>query len=52
VGVSIVDAEDENAAQAMIAGDPVTLRGGDGFRYDVFAMPGAFSRSAFLVNSG
>ena len=43
-GVSIVDADDEAAVQAMIAADPVKQRGDAGFRYDVFAMPGAFSR--------
>jgi uncharacterized protein YciI len=43
-GVSIVDVDDEAAVQAMIAADPVKLRGDSGFRYDVFAMPGAFAR--------
>jgi uncharacterized protein len=44
-GVSILDVDDEAAVQAMIAADPVKLRGNSGFRYDVFAMPGAFARS-------
>ena len=42
-GVTVVDAEDETAVQAMIDSDPVIVRG-EGFRYDVFAMPGAFAR--------
>lgn len=42
-GVSVVEAEDDAGVQAMLARDPVKLHG-DGFRYDVFAMPGAFSR--------
>ena len=42
-GVSVVDAEDEDAVEAMIAGDPVKRRG-VGFRYELFAMPGAFAR--------
>jgi hypothetical protein len=29
----------------MLAADPVKLRGDGGFRYDVFAMPGAFARA-------
>jgi uncharacterized protein YciI len=44
-GVSVLDVEDEAAAQAMIAADPVNVRGDAGFRYDVFAMPGAFARA-------
>ena len=43
-GASIIDAEDEAAVQAVIDADPVRVRGGEGFRYDVFAMPGAFAR--------
>jgi uncharacterized protein YciI len=44
-GVSVVDADDEAAVRAMIDSDPVKLRG-EGFRYDVFEMPGAFARPA------
>ena len=43
-GVSVVEAGDEAEVRAMLAADPVTVRGGDGFHYDVFVMPGAFSR--------
>lgn len=43
-GVSILDVPDEPAVGAMLAADPVRLRGGAGFRYDVFAMPGAVAR--------
>lgn len=42
-GVSVVDAADQPAAQGMTDADPVIIRGA-GFRYDVFAMPGAFAR--------
>jgi hypothetical protein len=42
-GVSVIDVDDESAVAAMIAADPVRLRG-DGFTYDVFAMPGAIAR--------
>jgi uncharacterized protein YciI len=42
-GVSVVEAEDEAGVQALLARDPVK-RADRGFRYDVFAMPGAFSR--------
>jgi hypothetical protein len=43
-GVSVVEADDEAGVQTLLARDPVKLRGDQGFRYDVFAMPGAFSR--------
>ena len=42
-GMTVVDAEDEPAVQSMIGSDPVVTRG-EGFRYDVFAMPGALAR--------
>ena len=42
-GASIVDADDLRDVQAMIDGDPVKLRG-EGFGYEVFAMPGAIAR--------
>src|SRR4051794_10923713 len=42
-GASVVEADDEAGVQAMIDGDPVKVRG-DGFSYEVFAMPGAFAR--------
>jgi uncharacterized protein len=42
-GVSVIDVADEAAVQHLIAADPVKLRG-DGFSYDVFAMPGAIAR--------
>jgi uncharacterized protein YciI len=41
-GVAVARAEDEAAVRQMIADDPV-LSEGDGFSYDVFAMPGAIS---------
>ena len=41
-GVAVAKAEDEAAVREMIAEDPV-LTEGDGFSYDVFAMPGAIS---------
>ena len=42
-GVSVIEAADDSAVATMIDGDPVRVRG-TGFRYDVFAMPGAFAR--------
>ena len=43
-GVSVIEADDEASVQTMIDGDPVKRMGDGGFRYEVFAMPGAFSR--------
>src|SRR3712207_3920099 len=39
-GVSVVNVADESAARELAAGDPVVVRG-EGFHYDVFAMPNA-----------
>ena len=39
-GMTIVDVDDEPAARALTDGDPV-VRQGDGFGYDVMAMPNA-----------
>ena len=44
-GVAIARAEDEAAVQQMIAGDPVIVDG-DGFAYEVYAMPQAISQPA------
>ena len=41
--MTVVDADDETAVKAMIDSNPVIVRG-EGFRYDVFAMTGAFAR--------
>jgi hypothetical protein len=45
-GVSVVEAADEAEVQSMLDGDPVRLRGGDGFHYDVFGIPAGIARSA------
>jgi len=42
-GVSVVRAEDEAAVRALTDADPV-IQQGEGFRYDVFAMPNAVTR--------
>ncbi|HEX8742023.1 MAG TPA: YciI family protein [Thermoleophilaceae bacterium] len=47
-GTCIVDVPDESTARELAAGDPV-IRRGEGFHYDVFAMPNAI---AAVVSSG
>jgi hypothetical protein len=44
-GANVLDVEDESAARELTAGDPV-IRRGEGFRYDVFAMPNAVAAVA------
>jgi uncharacterized protein len=43
-GLSVIEADDEREVESMLAGDPVSIRGGDGFQYQVLAMPGGFAR--------
>ncbi len=43
-GMSVIEADDAQAVDALLDGDPVRARGGNGFRYDVLPLAAGFAR--------